>query len=263
VSEGSAVAGLITPGCYVDVIATFNNGDQQVATTVVHNVKVQFVQRAKPPRSSGSSSSATAAGSPDALGAVKTVTLLVTPRQANAIELANNQGKPRLILRGGSDDTEVVDSSVNRNELLGIPDEPPAPPVVAAPPPPPVEAPVTDMFEEERPEPVVNKHVVQVIRGGNETTEYFEEDGNRSFEPGGSAMTAANRQAPRRTRRQPATQPSSQQQQQQQPPTTTAPLPPQQEDEDGPGQPRTASGASPGDLAPRAEQVRGNLRKGM
>src|SRR3954469_25421228 len=38
VSEGSAVAGLITPGCYVDVIATFNNGDQTIATTVVQNV---------------------------------------------------------------------------------------------------------------------------------------------------------------------------------------------------------------------------------
>src|SRR5688500_11955664 len=64
VSEGSAVAGLISPGCYVDVIGTFNNGDQQVATTVVQNVKVQFVQRSRPTRSSASSS---ASGSPDSL----------------------------------------------------------------------------------------------------------------------------------------------------------------------------------------------------
>jgi hypothetical protein len=81
------------------------------------------------------------------------VTLIVTPKQANSIELANNQGKPRLVLRGGADDSDIADATVKQNELLGIPDPPP--PATAArrrrsrrrPPPPVVETKVTDAFE--------------------------------------------------------------------------------------------------------------------
>src|SRR2546430_2574487 len=101
VSESSGVAGLITPGCMVDVIATLHDGDQSLATTVVQNVKVQFVQRG---RTTSSSGRINATATPDA-GPVKTVSLLVTPDQAVKIELANSEGKPRLILRGNSDET--------------------------------------------------------------------------------------------------------------------------------------------------------------
>ncbi|MEA2708952.1 MAG: pilus assembly protein CpaB [Phycisphaerales bacterium] len=256
VSEGSAVAGLITPGCFVDVIATFNRGDQQIATTVVQNVKIQFVQRAKPPRSSGSGSTASAsltAGSPDAMGAVKTVTLIVTPKQANAIELANNQGKPRLVLRGNSDENDMEDATVKQNELVGLPDQPPAPVVVeppVAPPAPPavvaavVEKPVKDAFEDTPPVPVVNKRTVQMIKGGAESMIYFELDGDRSFEEAAVGTPANASHRPK----QPATRPLENN---------------NSKKSEGGGEPRTASGASPGEPAPRTEAVRGNLRKGM
>jgi pilus assembly protein CpaB len=281
VSEGSAVAGLISPGCYVDVIGTFNNGDQQVATTVVQNVKVQFVQRARPTRSGGSSSAnrdaaaaAASIGSPDTLGAVKTVTLIVTPKQANRIELANNQGKPRLILRGGSDDADTDDAMVKQNEMLGIPDPPPPatqpapapPPVVAVapPPPPPVEAKVTDAFGDPPPlPPVSNKRPVQILRAGNESTIYFDEEGDRSLEEesAGTATLIARRQQPTAAK-QPATRPVSaprQQQQQPQPKKTQG----AEKDAIEGGEPRTASGTTPGDPAPRTEVGQKDLRKGM
>jgi pilus assembly protein CpaB len=226
VSEGSAVAGLITPGCFVDVIATLRQGEQNVAATVVHNVKVQFVQRARPTRSVNA---AAASGTPDA-GAVKTVTLIVTPKQANALELANSQGKPRLVLRGngGEDDSTEV-TTVNERELLGLPAEEP---VVAPPPPPVVEKPAVDESTFENappPEPVANKRGVQIIRSGNESMIYFDDEGNQK--EGNGAVPASQKESPKEKR------------------------------STGNGvEPRTASGASPDDQAPRTDAGRGNLR---
>jgi pilus assembly protein CpaB len=276
VSESSAVAGLITPGCYVDVIATFNNGEQTIATTVVQNVKVQFVQRSRPPRSSNANAQtvSASAGTPE-LGAVKTVTLIVTPKQANAIELATNQGKPRLVLRGMQDDTDTADSTLRQNELLGIPDPPPpatqpAPIIAAAPETPliappvsPIEREMTDAFQDAEALPIappVNRRPVYIIRAGEEETVYFEDNGDR-------AMEETAQQPPQRGRQRPTTRPQQQprksaadqelEQQDQQPQQ-----PPQkQKGADVAGEPRTASGVSPGDPAPRAERGQRNLRK--
>jgi len=268
VSEGSAVAGLISPGCFVDVIATFNNGEQTIATTVVQNVKVQFVKRSRPPRSSSSSNSAAAAaaaGSPDQLGDVKSVTLIVTPKQANSIELANNQGKPRLILRGGADDSDIADATVKQNELLGIADPPPpatqpAPAAVVAappspPPPPLVETKVTDAFEDPIPSvPAVNKPRMDIIKAGEASTVYFDEDGDRSQEEQGQATLASSRRQPSK---QPTTKPQPLKK------SDKAKDSEKEKDAVSGGERGTASGASPGDPAPRAEQVHGELRKGM
>ena len=280
VSEGSAVAGLITPGCYVDVIVTINSGEQPIATTVVQNVKVQFVQRARPPRSSNANASQSASAGTPELGAVKTVTLIVTPKQASAIELATNQGKPRLILRGLEDDTDTADATLRQNELLGIPDPPPpatqpapvlvaaAPEPLVAPPATPIEREMTDAFEDAEPLPIappVNRRPVYIIRAGEEETIYFEENGDRAMEDTAVAQQAT----PRTPRQRPTTRP------QQQPRKSPADpsQPPQQQPQDPPAkqkgadgerdEPRTASGVSPGDPAPRAEQGQRNLRKGM
>jgi pilus assembly protein CpaB len=178
VSESSGVAGLLTPGCRVDVIATLRDGDQAVARTIVENVKVQFVQRG---RSSSSSGRTTIAGSPDG-GPVKTVTLLVTPKQAAQIELANSSGKPRLVLRGSADGSNDGNASASQNELLGKPDVAPAPP--------PAPAPVTDAFSEQ-PEPKKTGRPVQIIKGGNETIINFDDEtGNKEAGSGGGSGAA-------------------------------------------------------------------------
>ena len=173
VSDSSSVAGLLMPGCFVDVISTLRKGDQIIAKPVAENVKVHSVQRG---RVSGSSRNQNSAAL-DAQGPARTVTLLVTPQQAVVIELA---GKPRLVMRGSSDTSSSGDVSVSQNELLGIPDEPPAPPpveptpVVVEPPPPPV-APEKIVPED----PLANKREVQIIRGGGQKVEklYYDETG--------------------------------------------------------------------------------------
>src|SRR5205814_4519660 len=45
VNESSGVAGLITPGCRVDVIATLRMSESEIARTIDENVKVQAVNR--------------------------------------------------------------------------------------------------------------------------------------------------------------------------------------------------------------------------
>lgn len=176
VSESSGVAGLLTPGCKVDVIATLRRGEETIAKTIVQNVKVQFVQRGKLTRASQSAGS-------DA-GPVKTVTLIVTPKEAATIELANAQGKPRLVLRGNADTGDNADNAVSQNELLGIVDEP----KVEAPPPPVAPQP-TDVFSDPKTEAPKGR-VVEVFRGGDRSTITYDEDQGKE---GNGATPAAGK----------------------------------------------------------------------
>jgi hypothetical protein len=242
-SEGSAAAGLITPGSFVDVIATLRRGDEPISMAVVQRAKVQFVQRSRATRSS--SSSAAAAGSPDALGPIKTVTLLVTPKQANALELAQNQGKLKLVLRGNADDAEATDSAMTQREMLGLPPEEPKPEAVV------VEKPTNDAFADPAPPSVDDRRPVQMIKGGSESTIYFDKEGNQSSEEG----TGGNGGSPPPDSAQ--AQKSSQKKR-----PATRPQPESPQSEDG-NDPRTASGASPDPQAPRSDAGRGTLRRGM
>ncbi|MEO6435774.1 MAG: Flp pilus assembly protein CpaB [Tepidisphaeraceae bacterium] len=194
VSDSGSVAGLLTPGCYVDVISTLRHGNQIVAKTVVENVKVQFVQRGKTSGSSRSSAAA-ASGSLEATGPVKTVTLVVLPQQAMAIELSQTSGKPRLILRGNSDTSSSEGMIVSQNQLLGIPDEVPEPVVIEKV----VEKPAPDrVFDNVEPaEPVTNKRPVEIIRGGAKETIYYDEEG-KGAEDGKNAVSGKSpEEAPR------------------------------------------------------------------
>jgi hypothetical protein len=195
---------------------------------------------------------------------VKSVTLIVTPKQANSIELANNQGKPRLILRGGADDSDIADATVKQNELLGMADPPPpatqpAPAAVVAappspPPPPLVETKVTDAFEDPIPPvPAVNKPRMDIIKAGEASTIYFDEDGDRSQEEQGQATLASSRRPPK----QPTTRPQPLKK------SDKAKESEKEKDALSGGERGTASGASPGDPAPRTEQAHRELRKGM
>jgi pilus assembly protein CpaB len=110
VTEFSGVAGLLSPGCRVDVIATINEGntDSRVAKTIVQNVKVTAVGQ-----------KTTAAGNepPPPGELAKSVTVLVPLESAEAIELACSTGRPRLVLRGGRDNEIVPTPGVSLAEL--------------------------------------------------------------------------------------------------------------------------------------------------
>ncbi|CAN5380861.1 Flp pilus assembly protein CpaB [soil metagenome] len=109
VSESSGLAGLLVPGCRVDVIATLRQDNSQIAKTIVEDAKVQAIG-VKLSRGKSDDKGAPAA---------KTVTLIVSTKDAEAIELASNSGRPRLVLRGTSDTDRFAGPGITFAELTG------------------------------------------------------------------------------------------------------------------------------------------------
>jgi len=95
VNEVSGVAGLIRPGDTVDVLVTFKNGGEQEAmtSTILQKIKVLATDR--------NMNAVTGKANQEEI--YKTVTLSVTPHQAQSLALATEQGSVRLILRSHAD----------------------------------------------------------------------------------------------------------------------------------------------------------------
>ena len=112
VNEFSGVAGLLTPGCKVDIVATLSAADAngQVAKTIVQDVKVTAV---------GQRTAVVGDAPPPPNEMVRSVTVLVKPDQAEAIELACATSRPRLVLRGGRDNEIVASAGISVGELRG------------------------------------------------------------------------------------------------------------------------------------------------
>jgi len=113
VNEFSGVAGLLTPGCHVDVLATINEGNSnggQIAKTIVQNVKVMAV---------GQKTNAAGNEPPMPNEMFKSVTVLASLADAEAIELACSTGRPRLVLRGGRDQEIASTTGITLGELRG------------------------------------------------------------------------------------------------------------------------------------------------
>jgi pilus assembly protein CpaB len=144
VNDVAGVAGFVLPGMRVDVLVTGRPPDAKgtVTTTCLQNILVL---------SAGTTIQADARG--QAIQA-PTVTLLVSPDQAETLTLANSEGHIQLVLRNGSDQTIENPPGREIGELYGMlrsrPQQregpPPAPrlqprapsvAVPAAPPPPP------------------------------------------------------------------------------------------------------------------------------
>jgi pilus assembly protein CpaB len=117
VNDVAAAAGYVLPGLKVDVLVTGHppSGDSNMTTTVLQNVLVL---------SAGQSMQADARGSPVS---VTSVTLLVTPSDAETLTLANGEGRIQLVLRNSSD--EGVEKTAGRYvaELYGAARRPAAP----------------------------------------------------------------------------------------------------------------------------------------
>jgi len=149
VNDVAGVAGFVLPGMHVDVLVTGhppNGAEGDMTTTCLQNIQVL---------SAGQNMQADARG--QAMSA-PTVTLLVSPEQAETLTLAGNDGRIQLVLRNSSDQTIEKTSGRFVTELYNgrRPDAPkptpapkaarpkpvmvaqaPPPPVVAAPAPPP------------------------------------------------------------------------------------------------------------------------------
>jgi pilus assembly protein CpaB len=145
VSESSGVAGLLVPGCHVDVLTTIADaGNQPLAKTVVQNLRVTAV---------GQKVSKTAGEDKEIS---RTVTLIANPAQTEELELLASTGRLRLVLRGTQDNKSIADSGTRLADVRGDPKAPDkgSKSQVAATPAP-----------KEKPAP----RTVVVIRGGVET----------------------------------------------------------------------------------------------
>jgi pilus assembly protein CpaB len=120
VSEFSGVAGMLVPGCKVDVVSVIRDEkDKQLARTIVQNVEVRAVGRqisknVSPPP-------VPTADAPQ-VPVPNNVTLLVTPDQAEAIQLSSVGAPPWLVLRNGKDEEAVESDGVSLADLRGAKD---------------------------------------------------------------------------------------------------------------------------------------------
>ena len=109
VNEVSGVSGFILPGMRVDVLVTGRppDGGSTVTSTVLQNIQVLSAGTSIQPDSRGQAINA------------PTVSLLVTPEQAETMTLAGNEGRIQLILRNGSDQGVEKTPGRDLSELFG------------------------------------------------------------------------------------------------------------------------------------------------
>lgn len=118
VNEFSGLGGLVSPGAHVDVIAVIRNDDNKGSTsrTIVQNVEIRAVGR----KVTGDATAADPnlpAGAPAPYPT--NVTVLVTPAQAEAIQLASVGGTPWLSLRNSKDSKEFASEGTTVADLRG------------------------------------------------------------------------------------------------------------------------------------------------
>jgi pilus assembly protein CpaB len=154
----SGVGGFILPQTKVDVLVTVSGtgkGSDRETRTILQNVEVLAVDQ-------------TYVTDSDDPRQVRSVTLLVTPEEAEKLTLAANEGVLQLALRSASDEELHKSDGVALKELMRKNQPPPAPrkpapqPVVKKEPPPPPP-----------PEPVVK--TVEIIRPNKREEVQFEE----------------------------------------------------------------------------------------
>jgi pilus assembly protein CpaB len=114
ITDSTGVAGLVQPKSRVDVIFTRpGRMDEASTSTILQNVQVLSTGRMAP---SGLSPQAAAAEARAPRAPV--VTLLLTPDQAEVLELAKNEGKISLSLRNPQDGATVEGGAPTTSEVL-------------------------------------------------------------------------------------------------------------------------------------------------
>ena len=162
VNDVSGAAGFVLAGLHVDVLVTGHppSGESNMTTTVLQNVLVLSAGQAMQPDARGSAVS------------VSTVTLLVTPGDAETLTLAGGEGRIQLVLRNSSD--EAIEKTPGRYvaELYGAAKRPaPAPVAKAAPAPKPVVMVAPPLVVPIAPPPPPPPDQIVVIRGTQKTVE--------------------------------------------------------------------------------------------
>lgn len=118
VNEFSGVAGLLTPGARVDIIALLRDerNKENGTRTIVQDLKVLACGR----QLGAAVANPNGAAQPPM---PQSVTLLATPKQAQALGLASVGGRPWLALRGYKDSKQVNPGTTSLAELRGDDEE--------------------------------------------------------------------------------------------------------------------------------------------
>ncbi|MBC7324510.1 MAG: Flp pilus assembly protein CpaB, partial [Moorella sp. (in: Bacteria)] len=113
VNDVSGLAGLLRPGDRVDVAGTVDvplgSARETVTSLLIQNVHVLAVNQFADPSPVKSSNKSTQ---------TQTITLEVTPQQAQTLILAAERGSVRLLLRSPGDEAEVALPSVRLENLV-------------------------------------------------------------------------------------------------------------------------------------------------
>ena len=118
ISDTAGVAGLVTAGAHVDVLFTRPGTlAEAVTTTILQDVKVLSVGRSVQPQPAASGTAAQTAEL-KAAPRVPVATLLVTPEDAQKLELAKNEGKVSLSLRNPLDKSTNLDGRPVNADVL-------------------------------------------------------------------------------------------------------------------------------------------------
>jgi pilus assembly protein CpaB len=159
INDTSGVSGLILPRAHVDVLFTRpGSTNEAVTATILEDVVVLAIGRNT---DSASLASTNASAQNANRTQAQSATLLVTPEQAQKIELAKNQGKISLALRNPLDRAVASDTKPTTSQALyALPKQAPkatpkieAKPIVVEkpdPPPPPPPKKVVDVFRGDR-----------------------------------------------------------------------------------------------------------------
>jgi Flp pilus assembly protein CpaB len=112
INEFSGVAGFVQAGCHVDILQTLRDekSGNPIARTIAQNVKVTAIGIRHVADGNADSNNG---------GGGRSATLLVTPAQAEVLELASMSGRPRLTLRGSNDLAPAWTKGISLNELVG------------------------------------------------------------------------------------------------------------------------------------------------
>jgi pilus assembly protein CpaB len=176
INEISGVGGMLMPGCFVDIVTTFSDkSGQMLSKTLIRNLRVLAVgKRISEPKDPKADPNA-----PEPPPA-RTVTLEVSPHQAEMIDLASHVGTPRLTLRGSRDQKDDVNSTESRGvtlaDIRGAGDDSNASSfltrlveIVAKNSTTPKPSLFNNSEPTTKPSQELNSHMVQIIRGGKES----------------------------------------------------------------------------------------------
>lgn len=119
VNEVVGVAGFISVGSIVDVIATMDLEHKSVSRIILQDIQVLAAAQNPQPEDDGHAK------------VVSSVTLAVTPEEAEALTMATEKGQIRLAMRNPLESGETKTSGMTPSELVGM--APPAPKVAARP----------------------------------------------------------------------------------------------------------------------------------